>query len=113
MDDINSIGVYCASSNGKNEIYKTTASRLGHLIALNKKRLIYGGGNIGTMKALADSSYANGGEVIGIITKHLLKREKNEFLGELFGVRVHIVFSKGVLINFGILDHKSAISPPK
>ena len=67
MDDINSIGVYCASSNGKNKIYKTTASRLGQLIALNKKKLIYGGGNIGTMKALADSSYANGGEVIGII----------------------------------------------
>ena len=76
MDYINSIGVYCASSNGKNKIYKTTASHLGHLIALNKKKLIYGGGNIGTMKALADSSYSNGGEVIGIITKHLLKREK-------------------------------------
>ena len=76
MDDINSIGVYCASSNGRDKIYKKTASRLGHLIALNKKRLVYGGGNIGTMKALADSSYANGGEVIGIITKYLLRREK-------------------------------------
>ena len=41
MDDINSIGVYCASSNGRDKIYKKTASRLGHLIALNKKNVTF------------------------------------------------------------------------
>ncbi len=38
-------------------------------------RMIYGGGHVGLMGATADAVLAAGGEVIGVIPKHLLERE--------------------------------------
>jgi uncharacterized protein (TIGR00730 family) len=67
--------VFCGSSTGINPAYAEAARSLGGLLARNKMRLIYGGGNVGLMGIVADAVMAGGGEVIGIIPDFLLKRE--------------------------------------
>lgn len=59
--------VYCGSSFGRNEIYKSTAKNLGEVLAKQSLRLIYGGGSGGLMGTVADAVLENGGEVTGII----------------------------------------------
>lgn len=59
--------VYCGSSFGQNEIYKSTAKNLGKLLAQQSLRLVYGGGSGGLMGVVADAVLENGGEVTGII----------------------------------------------
>ncbi|MET3129343.1 uncharacterized protein (TIGR00730 family) [Arcicella rosea] len=59
--------VYCGSSFGRNEIYKSTANNLGEVLAKQSLRLIYGGGSGGLMGVVADAVLENGGEVTGII----------------------------------------------
>jgi uncharacterized protein (TIGR00730 family) len=67
--------VFCGSSPGANPIYMETASRVGALLAERDLGLVYGGGNVGLMGAVADSVLAAGGEVIGIIPASLVERE--------------------------------------
>ena len=67
--------VYCGSSAGFDPVYKSTAIELGTFLAAQKISLVYGGGNVGLMGALADAALAAGGEVIGIIPHHLIAME--------------------------------------
>lgn len=67
--------VYCGSSAGFDPVYKSAAVELGALLAAEGISLVYGGGNIGLMGALADAALAGGGEVIGIIPHHLIAME--------------------------------------
>jgi uncharacterized protein (TIGR00730 family) len=67
--------VYCGSSPGFDPVYKAAAIELGALLAAEGIGLVYGGGSIGLMGALADSVLANSGEVIGIIPHHLIAME--------------------------------------
>ena len=69
------ICVFCGSNLGSDTIYEQQAEELGALIAQHNIRLIYGGGNIGLMGAIADSVLVNGGEVTGVIPEFLMKRE--------------------------------------
>ena len=69
------ICVFCGSSLGSDTIFRESAEELGALIAKHNFRLVYGGGNIGLMGAIADSVLDNGGQVIGVIPDFLLKRE--------------------------------------
>ena len=61
------IAVFCGSSTGFNRIYANEAKKLGVYMATNNIGLVYGGGKIGIMGALADSVLENKGEVIGVI----------------------------------------------
>jgi len=61
------IAVFCGSSTGFNRIYADEAKKLGVYMATNNIGLVYGGGKIGIMGALADSVLENKGEVIGVI----------------------------------------------
>ena len=70
-----SICVYCGSNAGNNPIYLQRATELGQRIAEEGLRLIYGGGNVGLMGAVANAVLANGGEVTGIIPEHLANWE--------------------------------------
>ncbi len=70
-----SICVFCGSSLGNREIYREVAIEVGKAIAQRQCRLIYGGGNIGLMGVVADAALEAGGEVIGVIPKHLQERE--------------------------------------
>ncbi|MFM9972916.1 MAG: TIGR00730 family Rossman fold protein [Burkholderiales bacterium] len=72
---VKSLCVFCGSSPGAQPAYLQAASDLGTLLAQNNIQLVYGGGNLGLMGKVADSCMAAGGEVIGIIPKHLLDRE--------------------------------------
>lgn len=69
------IAVFCGASIGFNSIYKDEALRVGAYFGRNKIGLVYGGGKIGMMGALADELLKHKGEVIGIIP-HLLKHKE-------------------------------------
>ena len=72
---IRSIGVYCGSSNGSRPAYAAAARELGTAIAGRGIALVYGGGRVGLMGAVADAALAAGGHVRGIITHELLGAE--------------------------------------
>src|SRR5262249_44169489 len=61
MSTIKSICVYCASGPGKNPAFMQAAKQFGRILAENDIRLVYGGGSVGLMGALAESVLANGG----------------------------------------------------
>ncbi len=69
------ICVYCGSSGGFDSVYKAAAVALGTELAARKIGLVYGGGNVGLMGALADAVLAAGGDVTGIIPHHLIAME--------------------------------------
>ena len=72
---IKSLAVFCGSKPGNNPIYLKHAEQTGLLLAQKKIRLIYGGGSVGIMGAIAGSVMNNGGEVRGVIPKMLVDRE--------------------------------------
>ncbi len=67
--------VFCGSSIGDIPIYKEIAEELGRRLARGGHSLVYGGGKIGLMGALADSVLFNHGQVIGVIPEFLMKKE--------------------------------------
>jgi len=69
------ICVYCASNVGTNPAFIHAAESLGEAIARRGIGLVYGGGHVGLMGALADAALAAGGEVIGVITQQLVSAE--------------------------------------
>src|SRR5687768_3375935 len=69
------ICVFCGSSTGSNPAYRHVADGLGRAIARSGRRLVYGGGNVGLMGVVADAALADGGEVTGVIPRHLVERE--------------------------------------
>jgi len=75
MSTIQSICVYCASGPGKNPAFVEAAKSFGRILAENRIRLVYGGGSVGLMGALAESVLAHGGEVTGVIPEFLVDRE--------------------------------------
>ncbi len=72
---MNSICVFCGSSVGKQENYILKARELGKIIADKKLTLVYGGGNIGVMREIADSTLKHGGKVIGVMPQHIVDKE--------------------------------------
>ena len=70
-----SIVVYCGSNPGKNPLYLDVAKQTGELLAKMKIKVIYGGGNLGLMGAVADAALKTGGEVVGIIPNFLAQLE--------------------------------------
>lgn len=56
-------------------VHRDAASTLGRLLAQHGIGVVYGGASIGLMGALADACLAAGGEVIGVIPRHLAVRE--------------------------------------
>lgn len=67
--------MYCGSSNKVNKTYQDAARNLGKILAQNNIHLVYGGGHVGLMGAAADSAIKSGGEVTGIIPRHIQEKE--------------------------------------
>jgi uncharacterized protein (TIGR00730 family) len=63
--------VYCASSRTSHPDYRAAAHRLGEVLAAEKLTVVYGGGAVGSMGALADGALAAGGRVIGILPRFM------------------------------------------
>lgn len=70
-----SVCVFCGSSPGAHPAYAEAAKELGQLLAARGVRLVYGGGHVGLMGALADAALAAGGTVIGVIPQSLADKE--------------------------------------
>jgi len=73
---LDSVCVYCGSSNAARPAYLAAASRLGALIAGDGMRLVYGGGGVGLMGAAATAAHEAGGRVLGIIPEFLTSHER-------------------------------------
>ena len=69
------VSVFCGSSFGYDEIFKTQATLLGKALAKRNIRLIYGGANVGLMGAVADGVLNAGGQVTGVLPKFLQDKE--------------------------------------
>jgi uncharacterized protein (TIGR00730 family) len=67
--------VYCGSSNGDDPKFVATAREFGAALARAGIGVVFGGGRVGLMGALADAALAAGGEVIGVIPQFLEDRE--------------------------------------
>lgn len=73
---LGSICVYCGASNTVNEKYIRLAEALGRELAERDIRLVYGGGGVGLMGACARASHERGGDVLGIMPRFLLQKER-------------------------------------
>jgi uncharacterized protein (TIGR00730 family) len=67
--------VYCGSSLGRSPAYADAARSLGREMIRRGVGLVYGGAGVGLMGVLADTILEGGGEVIGVIPRHLVARE--------------------------------------
>lgn len=72
---IQSVCVFCGSTPGREPAYGAAAVELGSILAREGITLVYGGGNVGLMGALADAALANGGRVVGVVPHSLAKKE--------------------------------------
>jgi uncharacterized protein (TIGR00730 family) len=75
MKKIRTVCVYCGSGPGTNPRFVEAAIALGEALAESGIRLVYGGGSIGLMGAVATSVLDHGGAVTGIIPDFLTSRE--------------------------------------
>jgi uncharacterized protein (TIGR00730 family) len=75
MNKIKTVCVYCGSGPGTNPRFIEAAVALGKALAENDIRLVYGGGSIGLMGAVATSVLDHGGAVTGVIPDFLTSRE--------------------------------------
>jgi uncharacterized protein (TIGR00730 family) len=73
---IESVCVFCGSSDAAEPAYLDAAAWLGRALATAGLRLVYGGGGVGLMGACARAAHAAGGEVLGVIPDFLINRER-------------------------------------
>jgi uncharacterized protein (TIGR00730 family) len=81
--------VFCGASSGRLPAYAAAARALGAAVAARGLGLVYGGGRVGLMGAVADAALAAGGEVLGVIPQELVDRE----LGHGGVTKLHVVGS--------------------
>ena len=72
---VRAVAVYCGASDGRNAVYLEAARTLGAELARRGITLVYGGGRVGLMGALADAVLAHGGQVVGVMPDFLVRRE--------------------------------------
>ena len=82
MSKINAVCVYCGSSPGSDPAFVKTAREFGKILAENNVRLVYGGGSIGLMGALAGAVIEHGGAATGIIPEFLTAKERPRRLAQ-------------------------------
>ncbi len=75
MPHIRSVAVFCGASPGADPAFRAAAEALGAGLARAGIRLVYGGGRVGLMGAVADAALAAGGQVTGVIPEFLTKLE--------------------------------------
>jgi len=82
MSNINAVCVYCGSSPGTDPAFVEAARNFGKILAENGVRLVFGGGSIGLMGALADSLINHGGAATGVIPGFLTAQERPRRLAQ-------------------------------
>jgi len=74
--NINSIAVFCGSRSGEHPLFVGHATAVGKAMAERNITLIYGGGRVGIMGAVANGVMENGGSVTGVLPELLLEWEQ-------------------------------------
>lgn len=69
------MGIFCGSSAGNDTAYIDAARITGKTLALAGISIVYGGGRVGLMGAVADAALAHGGQVIGVMPRLLADQE--------------------------------------
>lgn len=69
------LAIYCGSATPSDERYLALAAAVGADLAARGIGIVYGGGRLGLMGAVADAALAAGGEVIGVIPQALVDAE--------------------------------------
>ena len=82
MSTIKTVCVYCGSGPGTNPRFMESAKALGKALAEGGIRLVYGGGSVGLMGAVAEAVLKNGGDSLGIIPEFLTRRERPRQLAQ-------------------------------
>jgi uncharacterized protein (TIGR00730 family) len=72
---LSSVCVFCGSNGGADPAYLDAAARAGRAFAERGLRLVYGGGKVGMMGAIADAALEAGGEVVGVIPQQIFDLE--------------------------------------
>ncbi len=72
---IGTVAVYCASSRQSDPSFPAAARRVGALLAERGIAIVYGGGAVGSMGALADGALASGGRIVGVIPRFMADLE--------------------------------------
>ena len=92
--------VYCASSRACHPDYHAAAYRLGELLAEGGCSIVYGGGAVGSMGAVADGALSKKGRVVGVIPEFMVELEwEHSGITELLRVedmrtRKHLMLSQ-------------------
>jgi uncharacterized protein (TIGR00730 family) len=86
---VKSICIYCGSAAGSDPAFLEEAVRAGTLIAQQGLTLVYGGGRVGLMGAVADAALAAGGQVVGVMPADLVSQE----IGHTALTELHVVNS--------------------
>ncbi len=79
--------VFCGSNPGRRPEYLQAAREMGRVLVERGLGLVYGGGNVGLMGAVADTMLAAGGEAVGVIPEALMARE----VGHTGLTQLHVV----------------------
>ncbi|MYW05869.1 TIGR00730 family Rossman fold protein [Streptomyces sp. SID3343] len=69
------VAVFAGSASGASPRFREVAGELGRGLARAGVGIVYGGGHVGLMGAVADACLAAGGEVIGVMPRSLVERE--------------------------------------
>jgi len=72
---LKTVCVFCGSQAGQLPEYEQAARELARVLVARDVGLVYGGGHVGLMGALADAMLARGGRVTGVIPHHLMRPE--------------------------------------
>ena len=75
MPALSSVCVFCGSNGGADPAYLEAAAAVGRGLAEREIRLVYGGGKVGMMGAIADAALDAGGEVVGVIPQQIFDLE--------------------------------------
>ena len=75
MPELSSICVFCGSNAGAEPAYLQAAEAVGRGLARRGVRVVYGGGKVGMMGAVADAAREAGGEVVGVIPQAIFDLE--------------------------------------
>ena len=78
MERIKRLAVFCGSVMGNDEIYRVETEKLGKEMAASSISLVYGGGDRGLMGVLAHAVHDNGGNVIGVLPKAMIRPSVTE-----------------------------------
>jgi len=75
VNRLSALCVFCGSNSGADSLYAENARQMGQILAQRGVTVVYGGGRVGLMGALADAVLNSGGKVIGVIPEALKRRE--------------------------------------